>query len=267
MSASPTTVASLAAMKARGERIAVLTCYDATFARLLDEAGVEVMLVGDSLGMVLQGHPTTVPVTLDQMVYHTACVTRGSSRALVVADLPFMSYATPERALESASRLMQEGGAQMVKLEGGEPYLETVRQLVAQGAPVCAHLGLQPQSVNQLGGYRFQGRDHASAERIRHDALAMQDAGASLLVLECVPQALAGEIARTLSIPVIGIGAGAECDGQVLVLQDMLGLNPGRAPRFSRDFTVAGGSVRGAVDAYVAAVREGSFPSAPEIAY
>ncbi|KXX64366.1 3-methyl-2-oxobutanoate hydroxymethyltransferase [Marichromatium gracile] len=267
MSASPTTVASLAAMKGRGERIAVLTCYDATFARLLDEAGVEVMLVGDSLGMVLQGHPTTVPVTLDQMVYHTACVTRGASRALVVADLPFMSYATPERALESASRLMQEGGAQMVKLEGGEPYLDTVRQLVAQGAPVCAHLGLQPQSVNQLGGYRFQGRDHASAERIRHDALAMQDAGASLLVLECVPQALAGEIARTLSIPVIGIGAGAECDGQVLVLQDMLGLNPGRAPRFSRDFMAAGGSVRDAVDAYVAAVRAGSFPSTPEIAY
>ncbi|NKN32296.1 3-methyl-2-oxobutanoate hydroxymethyltransferase [Marichromatium bheemlicum] len=267
MSASPITVASLAAMKARGERIAVLTCYDATFARLLDEAGVDVMLIGDSLGMVLQGHSTTVPVTLDQMVYHTACVTRGASRALVVADLPFMSYATPERALESAARLMQEGGAQMVKLEGGEPYLDTVRLLVTQGVPVCAHLGLQPQSVNQLGGYRFQGRDHASAERIRHDALAMQDAGASLLVLECVPQALAAEIARTLTIPVIGIGAGVECDGQVLVLQDMLGLNPGRAPRFSRNFMAAGGAVREAVDAYISAVREGQFPGPQETAY
>ena len=236
MSAVPVSVSTLAAMKARGERIVSLTCYDASFAHLLDDAGVDLMLVGDSLGMVLQGHRTTVPVTLDQMVYHSACVTRGCERALVVADLPFMACAPLDRALDGAARLMPEGGAQVVKLEGGAPMLEIVRRLSEQGVPVCAHLGLLPQSVNRLGGYRFQGRDHASAESIRHESLALQDAGAVMLVLECVPAALAGEIARTLSIPVIGIGAGAECDGQVLVSYDMLGLNPGRPPSFSRNF-------------------------------
>ena len=267
MSAVSISVSTLAAMKSRGERIVSLTCYDATFARLLDGAGVDLMLVGDSLGMVLQGHRTTVPVTLDQMVYHTACVTRGCERALVVADLPFLACATLERALDGAARLMQEGGAQVVKIEGGAPMLEIVRHLSEQGVPVCAHLGLQPQSVNRLGGYRFQGRDHASAEAIRHEALALQDAGAVMLVLECVPEALAGEISRTLSIPVIGIGAGAECDGQVLVLHDMLGLNPGRPPSFSRDFMSGRDSIGAAVAAYVSAVREGSFPGAAEISY
>ncbi|MBN2885278.1 MAG: 3-methyl-2-oxobutanoate hydroxymethyltransferase [Chromatiaceae bacterium] len=267
MSAAPVSVATLAAMKVRGERIACLTCYDASFARLLDASGVELLLVGDSLGMVLQGHATTVPVTMDQMVYHSACVSRARTRALVVADLPFLACATPERALDHAARLLQEGGAEVVKLEGGMPMLGTVERLSAQGVAVCAHLGLLPQSVHQLGGYRFQGRDHASAERIRHEALAMQDAGASLLVLECVPAALAEEIAGLLSIPVIGIGAGAGCDGQVLVLHDLLGLNPERAPRFSRDFLRGRGSIAEAIAAYVAAVRAGDFPGPDETPY
>ncbi len=267
MSALPISVATLAAMKSRGERIVCLTCYDAGFARLLDAAGVDLALVGDSLGMVLQGHDTTVPVTLDQMVYHTACVSRGRERALVVADLPFLACGTPVRALESAARLMQEGGAQVVKLEGGATMLETVRRLCDLGVPVCAHLGLLPQSVHRLGGYRFQGRDHASADAIRHDALAMQEAGASLLVLECVPEALATEISRTLTIPVIGIGAGAGCDGQVLVLHDMLGIDPGRAPGFSRDFLAGRGSILEAVTAYADAVRRGDFPAAAETPY
>ncbi|ADC63666.1 3-methyl-2-oxobutanoate hydroxymethyltransferase [Allochromatium vinosum] len=267
MSVAPVSVATLAAMKARGERIASLTCYDACFARLLDRAGVDLLLVGDSLGMVLQGHATTVPVTVEQMAYHGASVARGRERALLVVDLPFMAAATPERALDSAARLMQEGGAQVVKLEGGEWLAETVRRLSEQGVPVCAHLGLLPQSVNRLGGYRFQGRDETSAERIRREARVMEEAGASLLVLECVPAALAGEISRSLSIPVIGIGAGAGCDGQVLVLHDMLGLNPGRPPSFSRDFMPGCGSIGEAVAAYVAAVRDGSFPAAAETPY
>jgi 3-methyl-2-oxobutanoate hydroxymethyltransferase len=267
MSLVPISVATLAGMKRKGERIASLTCYDASFARLLDTAGVDLLLVGDSLGMVLQGHRTTVPVTLDQMVYHAACVARGRVWALLVVDLPFLACATPERAIDAARRLMQEGGADVVKLEGGAPMLETVRRLTEQGVPVCAHLGLLPQSVHRIGGYRFQGRDHASAEAIRHDAIAMQEAGASLLVLECVPAALASEIALTLTIPVIGIGAGAGCDGQVLVLYDMLGLNPGRPPSFSRNFLNGQGSVGDAVAAYVRAVKSREFPGHDETPY
>jgi 3-methyl-2-oxobutanoate hydroxymethyltransferase len=264
MPAPLVTVSTLAALKSRGERIACLTCYDATFCRLVEGAGVEVLLVGDSLGMVVQGQSTTVPVTLDQMVYHSACVARARRRALLVADLPFLTYATPDRALTSAARLMQEGGAQMVKLEGGAPMVETVRLLTDNGVPVCAHLGLLPQSVHRLGGYRYQGRDHASAEAIRHDALALQDAGAGLLVLECVPAELAATISRTLSIPVIGIGAGNGCDGQVLVLYDMLGLNPGGAPRFSKDFLAGRDGVAAALGAYVQAVKDGGFPGAEQ---
>ncbi|WP_020504728.1 3-methyl-2-oxobutanoate hydroxymethyltransferase [Lamprocystis purpurea] len=266
MPAAPISVATLAAMKTRGERITCLTCYDASFARLLDAAGLDVLLVGDSLGMVLQGHSTTVPVTVDQMVYHTACVARGRTHALLIADLPFLACATPEWALTHAARLMQEGGAQVVKLEGGASVVETVRRLTEQGVPVCAHLGLLPQSVNRIGGYRFQGRDPDSAQRIRQDALALQEAGASLLVLECVPAALAEAISRALTIPVIGIGAGAGCDGQVLVLHDMLGLNS-RPPRFSRDFLKGQGAVSEALAAYVAAVRAGSFPGTEETPY
>ncbi|WP_295580435.1 3-methyl-2-oxobutanoate hydroxymethyltransferase [uncultured Lamprocystis sp.] len=266
MPAAPISVATLAAMKTRGERITCLTCYDASFARLLDAAGLDVLLVGDSLGMVLQGHSTTVPVTVDQMAYHTACVARGRSHALLIADLPFLACATPELALINAGRLMQEGGAQVVKLEGGANMVEAVRRLTEQGVPVCAHLGLLPQSVNRIGGYRFQGRDPDSAQTIRQDALALQEAGASLLVLECVPAALAEAITRSLTIPVIGIGAGAGCDGQVLVLHDMLGLSP-RSPRFSRDFLKGRGAVSEALAAYVAAVRAGSFPGTEETPY
>lgn len=266
-SQAPVSVATLAAMKTRGERIVSLTCYDASFAHLLDTAGVDMMLVGDSLGMVLQGHTTTVPVTVEHMIYHSACVARGRKRALVIADLPFLAYSTPQHAVDNAARLMREGGAQAVKLEGGAPMLESVRRLSEQGIAVCAHLGLLPQSVNRIGGYRFQGRDQTSAETIRQDALAMQDAGANLLVLECVPAALAAEISQTLSIPVIGIGAGAGCDGQVLVLHDMLGLNAGRPPSFSRDFLGTSGSVDSAVRAYVDAVRDGTFPSTAETPY
>lgn len=267
MSAAPITIATLAAMKSRGERIACLTCYDASFAHLLDRAGVDVLLVGDSLGMVIQGHATTLPVTLEQMIYHSAAVARGRKRALLVADLPFMTYATPEQAIASAARLMQEGRAEVVKLEGGAPMIETVRRLSELGIPVCAHLGLLPQSVHRLGGYRFQGRDPDSAERIRREAQAMEEAGAVLLVLECVPADLARAISQSLKIPVIGIGAGPDCDGQVLVLYDMLGLHPGQPPRFSRDFMAGCSSLGEAVAAYVAAVREGSFPSPAETPY
>lgn len=264
MSAKPISVASLAAMKERGERITCLTCYDASFARLLDAAGVDVMLVGDSLGMVLQGHGSTVPVTIEHMAYHSACVARGRHRALLIADFPFLVGATPERALIGAARLMQEGGAEVIKLEGGASALDTVRCLTAQGVPVCGHLGLLPQSVNRIGGYRFQGRDAASAATIRRDALAIQGAGASLLVLECVPAALAREISRELTIPVIGIGAGPDCDGQVLVIYDILGLNPRRPPSFSRDFMQGSRSISEAVTGYVTAVREGRFPGPAE---
>ena len=253
------TISTLQAMKAEGEKIAAITAYDAGFARLCEAAGAELVLVGDSLGMVVQGHDSTLPVTLDEMVYHTAMVRRGCRRPFVVADMPFMSHGTPEQALHSAGRLMKEGGAQMVKLEGGEPQVETVRHLTRRAVPVCAHLGLLPQSIHQLGGYRVQGRDEAGAEAILRDALAMEEAGAQLLVLECVPAALAGEISRRLRIPVIGIGAGADCDGQVLVLHDLLGMSP-RLPKFAKDFMAATGSIQGAIEAYVAAVHSGAFP-------
>jgi 3-methyl-2-oxobutanoate hydroxymethyltransferase len=261
MRPSPVTVPSLLAMKERGEPIASLTCYDASFCRLLENAGVDVLLVGDSLGMVVQGQQTTLPVTLEHMVYHCACVARRRERALIVADMPFLAGATMERALDSARRLMQEGGAHMVKLEGGGPVVETVQRLTDRGVPVCAHLGLLPQSVHQLGGYRYQGRDLDSAEELLDDALVLQEAGAALLVVECIPADLAAEIGRALSIPVIGIGAGRDCDGQVLVLYDMLGLNPDRTPSFSQDFLKGRDGVAAALGAYVKAVKAGEFPS------
>lgn len=255
------TVPGLAAMKARGEKIVVLTAYDATFARLLDGAGVDVVLVGDSLGMVVQGHDTTLPVSLDEMVYHTRCAARGTSRALLLADLPFMSYATPEKAAENAARLIRDGGAQMVKLEGGRGRLDTVRFLVGQGIAVCGHLGLLPQSIHQLGGYQVQARESQAAQTLLEDALLLQEAGADLLVLECVPSSLGEEVSRALDIPVIGIGAGPGCDGQVLVLHDMLGITPGKRPRFVKDFMVEASDIAAAVRAYVAAVRTGVFPA------
>ena len=256
---SRVTVTSLRKMKQTGEKIAMLTAYDASFARVLDNQGVDIILVGDSLGMVIQGHDTTVPVTMDEMVYHTRAVTQASQRALVIGDLPFMSYTSPEMALLNSARLMQEGRAHMVKLEGGAPQVATVAQLAHYGVPVCAHLGLQPQSVHKLGGYRVQGRDEAVAKQMLADAKALQDAGADLLVLECVPVNVAATISQALNIPVIGIGAGRECDGQVLVLHDMLGISA-KAPKFSQDFIGEGATIPQAVAAYVQAVKANSFP-------
>jgi 3-methyl-2-oxobutanoate hydroxymethyltransferase len=256
----PLTLHRLRAMKAQGEKIAVLTCYDSSFARLLDDAGVDVLLIGDSLGMVLQGRDSTLPVTLDEMAYHTACVARGSRAAWVVADLPFAAYQeSKEQAVRSAARLMQAGG-RMVKLEGGGWTAETVRFLVERGIPVCAHLGLTPQSVHALGGYRVQGRDDEAAATLQAHARELADAGAAMLVLELVPSDLAAAVTAALPIPVIGIGAGARTSGQVLVLHDMLGITSGKLPRFVHDFMAGSASVAEAVRRYVAAVKQGSFP-------
>jgi len=256
------TISTLMKMKQAGEKIAMLTSYDASFTTLAEQAGVDTLLVGDSLGMVVQGRESTLPVTVDEMVYHTANVMRVRRRALVVADMPFMSHGTPKQALETAGRLMKEGGAHMVKIEGGAPQVETVRHLAERAVPVCAHLGLLPQSIHQLGGYRVQGRDEASAARMLADARALQAAGAQMLVVECIPSTLGAELARSLDIPVIGIGAGAGCDGQVLVVYDMLGITPGKRPSFTRDFLADAGAVPAALEAYVRAVRECSFPAA-----
>jgi len=250
-------------MKEKGEKFACLTAYDASFTTLLEEAGVEVVLVGDSLGMVIQGRETTLPVTLKEMIYHCACVSRARRRALIMADMPFMSDMPPSRALLNAARLMKQGGAHMVKIEGGEEMAETVGLMSRRGIPVCAHLGLRPQSVHKLGGYRVQGRDSAAARRMVADARLLCEAGADLLLLECVPGDLAREISQGVAAPVIGIGAGPDCDGQVLVLYDMLGITPGRRPKFSKDFLAGGGSIRTALAAYVDEVKRGTFP-APE---
>ncbi|MCP4994946.1 MAG: 3-methyl-2-oxobutanoate hydroxymethyltransferase [Gammaproteobacteria bacterium] len=256
------TTALLSEMKQRGEKIAVLTSYDASFTQLMEEAGVEVILIGDSLGMVIQGQESTLPVAVEEMVYHTQCVSRGRRDALLVADMPFMSYSSAEQALTTAGLLMKEGGAHMVKLEGGATQLETVKQLTANGIPVCAHLGLLPQSVYKLGGYRVQGRDQESAQIIREDAQALEAAGAQMLVLECVPQKLARAISEELAIPVIGIGAGVDCDGQVLVLHDMLGITTRKMPRFVKNFLQKSGSIQMALAAYVSAVKNKTFPTA-----
>jgi 3-methyl-2-oxobutanoate hydroxymethyltransferase len=256
----PMTLSRLREMKQAGEKIAMLTAYDASFATLLDEAGVDVLLIGDSLGMVIQGHDTTLPVSVDDVVYHTRAVANGTHHALLIADMPFMSYATPTQALASAARLMQEGGAHMVKLEGGAVQVETVQYLTERGVPVCAHLGLLPQSVHKLGGYKVQGREEHVARALREDALALERAGADMVVIECVPSALAAEISASVEMPVIGIGAGGDCDGQVLVVYDMLGLTPGKRPKFSKDFLAGKGDVRAAIADYVEQVRAGTFP-------
>ncbi|HRF11227.1 MAG: 3-methyl-2-oxobutanoate hydroxymethyltransferase [Candidatus Accumulibacter phosphatis] len=256
----------LARMRANGEKIAVLTCYDASFAQLCDHSGVDALLIGDSLGMVLQGHDSTLPVTLADIAYHTASVARGSQRPLVIADMPFGSFQeSPRRALRNAVALMA-AGAQMVKMEGGVDMAETTRFLCTRGIPVCAHVGLTPQSVHQLGGYRVQGRDDSGAARLIADALAQQEAGASLIVLEAIPQALAAETTGKLTIPTIGIGASRECSGQVLVLHDMLDISAGRKARFVRNFMAGQPSIAAAIAAYVAAVKEGTFPG-PEHCY
>ncbi len=257
-------VTHLAQLKRNGEKIACLTAYDSSFARLLDEAGVDVLLVGDSLGMVMQGRDTTLEVSVGDIIYHTACVTRVLKRAFVIADMPFMSYAQPVQALGNAARMIREGGAQMVKVEGGAWLADTVALLSQRGIPVCAHLGLTPQSIHKLGGYRVQGRDQAAARTMQEDARILQQAGAEMLVLECVPAVLAEQITRGLSIPVIGIGAGWNCDGQVLVLQDMLGISP-KIPGFCKNYLAAAGSVTTAVRQYVSEVKEGTFPGPEHI--
>ncbi|MBU6491411.1 MAG: 3-methyl-2-oxobutanoate hydroxymethyltransferase [Burkholderiales bacterium] len=254
------TVPRLAQMRELGEKIAMLTCYDASFAALLDRVGVDALLIGDSLGNVLQGHRTTLPVTVADIAYHTACVARGSETALVIADLPFGSYGTPEQAYASAVTVMQ-AGAQMVKLEGGAWLAPTIRLLVERSIPVCAHLGLMPQSVHAMGGFKVQGKHDAAAKSLLDDAQAVQSAGAQLLVLEAIPATLAAEVTATLTIPTIGIGAGPECSGQVLVLHDMLGVFPGKRPRFVQDFMEGQPSIAAAVEAYVHAVKQGSFPA------
>jgi 3-methyl-2-oxobutanoate hydroxymethyltransferase len=254
----PLTVNDLAAMKQRGEKISCLTAYDASFSALIDKVGVDIILVGDSLGMVIQGHDSTLPVTIEEMAYHTRCVSRVRQRAFIIADLSFMTYATPVIAAKNAAKLMQVGGAQMVKLEG--PKIDCVSFLVDQGIPVCGHLGLLPQSINQLGSYKVQGKEPPDAAKIIAEAHQLQQAGAGLLLLECVPAALASEISAQLSIPVIGIGAGVDCDGQVLVLYDMLNIGVGKRPRFSRNFMQDAATIEAAIYAYHQAVKQSHFP-------
>ena len=255
------TAPALMAMRAAGEKITMLTCYDASFAALMDRCGVEMLLVGDSLGMVSQGHQSTLPVTLADMAYHTASVARGNRTALLVADMPFGTYATPEAAFNSAAELMR-AGAHMIKLEGGAWLASTVRFLTERAIPVCAHVGLTPQSVHMLGGFKVQGKSVAGAEQMKDDALALQAAGASVLVLEAIPAALGREVTEALAIPTIGIGAGPDCSGQVLVMHDMLGVFPGHKARFVKNFMDGQTSIDAAVKAYVAAVKDGSFPAA-----
>lgn len=256
------TVRSLRRMKDSGEKIAMLTAYDASFAAQLDAAAVDVMLVGDSLGNVIQGLDSTLPVSMDDMIYHTRAVARANKRALLMADMPFMSYWSVDVALQNAARLMKEAGAQMVKLECTAAQNTIVAALSNEGIPVCAHLGLRPQSVHKLGGYRVQGRDAEDADNMLAQARQLEAAGADMLLLEAVPAALAEKITRQVNVPVIGIGAGAACDGQVLVLYDVLGITPGKTPKFARNFLQTSGSVAAAIAAYVAAVKSGEFPSA-----
>lgn len=259
----PVTLHELGKMREEGRKIAMLTAYDASFAALLERCGVDMILVGDSLGNVLQGQRTTLPVTVEHMVYHTECVARGCTRPLIVSDMPFGSYhENREQAMRNAARLMA-AGAQMVKLEGGAFMADTVRFLVERGVPVCAHIGLTPQSVHQLGGYRVQGRTEDGAARLKSDALALEQAGAAVMVMEMVPASLATDLTHTLtSMATIGIGAGPGCDGQVLVLHDLLGVFPGHKARFVKNFMVGSHSIDDAVSRYVVSVKEGSFPTA-----
>ncbi|MFQ2269237.1 3-methyl-2-oxobutanoate hydroxymethyltransferase [Aeromonas enteropelogenes] len=256
---SKITTASLLKMKQDGQKFTAITAYDATFAKLFDDEGAHVLLIGDSLGMVLQGGQDTLAVNMDEMVYHTRCVARGASQALVVADMPFMSYATPEQTYQNAARLMAVG-ARMVKMEGGDWLCDTIRHLTRNGVPVCGHLGLTPQSVHVFGGFKVQGRDEFQAQEIYRQALELQAAGIQLLVLECVPTALAERITKALRIPVIGIGAGPATDGQILVMHDAFGITSGYVPKFTKNFLAETGDVRAAVRLYVQQVSEGSFP-------
>lgn len=256
----PVTLATLDKMKAQGERIACITCYDASFAALVDEADVDVILVGDSLGMVIQGHDTTVPVTMDEMVYHTRAVSRGTQRPMLMADMPFMSYPSREEALTNAARLMREGGAEIVKLEGGAGQVEIVEFLSRHDIAVCAHIGLKPQSVHKTGGFRVQGREKDAAQRMIEDAIALAEAGADMVLLECVPNELGQRVTAALSVPVIGIGAGPAVDGQILVLYDVLDITIGRKPRFVRNFMDGAANNLDAIRRYVQAVKSRDYP-------
>ncbi len=259
----PITLTTLQSRKQNGEKIAMLTCYDATFAAAANAAGVDILLIGDSLGMVLQGHDSTLPVTVADMAYHTACVKRGNSEAMILADLPFMANASLEQTLLNSAELMR-AGAHMIKVEGAGWLAESIRHLADRGIPVCAHLGLTPQAVNVFGGYKVQGRSEAQARQLRADAIALEQAGAAMLLLECVPSALAAEVTQAVSIPVIGIGAGPGTDGQVLVMHDLLGLSlTGRTPKFVKNFMEGQPSIQAALSAYVQAVKAVTFP-APE---
>ncbi|AHE50903.1 3-methyl-2-oxobutanoate hydroxymethyltransferase [Aeromonas hydrophila 4AK4] len=256
---SKITITDLQKMKQDGQKITAITAYDATFAKLFDDEGAQVLLIGDSLGMVLQGGDDTLAVSMDEMVYHTRSVVRGASKALVVTDMPFMSYATPEQTYQNAARLMA-AGARMVKMEGGDWLCESIRHLTRNGVPVCGHLGLTPQSVHVFGGFKVQGRDEFHAQEIYRQALELQAAGIQLLVLECVPVALAERISKALRIPVIGIGAGPATDGQILVMHDAFGITSGYVPKFTKNFLAETGDMRAAIRLYVQQVSEGTFP-------
>ena len=255
----PITITKLLSMHTEGEKIAMLTAYDSTMSALLNRCGVETILIGDSLGNVVQGHSSTTPVTVEQVAYHTECVARANSHAFIIADLPFASYGDPVQALDSAAQLMR-AGADMVKLEGGDWQIEIIQYLVERSVPVCAHLGLLPQSVHVLGGYKVQGKSKDAATLMREQALACQEAGAQMLVLEAIPSSLGKQITESLAIPTIGIGAGPDCSGQVLVLQDMLGISPGKPPKFVKNFVDGHASIEAAIKAYVREVKTGEFP-------
>lgn len=254
------TLTTLQKMRQDGDKIVVLTCYDASFAGLLETSGVEVLLVGDSLGNVLQGHESTLPVTLADMVYHTRCVARGSKHAFIISDMPFGTFqVSPAHTFENAAQLMAAGG-HMVKIEGGQPMAETVAFLTERGIPVCGHIGLTPQSVHQLGGYKVQGKTDTQAKRLLEDAVALEQAGAGMLVLEAVPAALAAKVTKKLAIPTIGIGAGVDCSGQVLVLHDLLDVFPGKKAKFVKNYMKGAGSIQAAVENYVKEVKTKTFP-------
>lgn len=253
------TITQLQAMHQSGEKIAVLTAYESSFAALIDHAGIDAMLIGDSLGNVIQGHSTTTPVTITEMAYHTECVTRGNQTAFLIADMPFGSYSTPQQAMENAVLLMR-AGAQMVKLEGGEWLAETVKFLVQRSIPVCGHLGLLPQSIHTLGGFKVQGKSPEAADQLVSDAIALESAGAQMIVLEAIPSELGSRVTQSINIPTIGIGAGPSCSGQVLVMHDMLGAFPGRTPKFVKNFLEGQPSLEAAFKAYVEAVKAGAFP-------
>jgi len=255
------TLRHLQGLKDKGEKITCLTSYDASFARLVDQAGVEIMMVGDSLGMVLQGHGSTRPVSVDDMVYHSGCVSRVRQRAMIVTDMPYQSYRTTDDAVNNAKRLAGPGGADVVKLEGGREVTDVIKAITDSGIGVCAHLGLLPQSVETADGYRVQGRDADSAGRILEDALLVQQAGAGMLVLECIPASLGKQITSAIEIPTIGIGAGRDCDGQVLVIYDMLGITSGSRAKFVKDFLKDSGNIRDAIAGFVEQVKSGRYPS------